>query len=325
MKLRAIAASVGHSVWFSDDLGQSWLRAPTNVGGVYNESRCWCVCTHPARPGEVLSGTDQGLYRWAGVPGRWHHVPSPMEDLQILQLAQHPSDPDFIVAGCRPHEVFISHDGGTVWRRCRISDRVQADFINTPRVTSIQFDPTLPDTIWLTIEIDGVFRSDDRGVTWRKLVKGLRTDDTHNLIIFDDLGPRRVLCSTELGLHRSDDEGETWYHVPIPSAPYEYYRSMARRADRSGVFFLSVGDRPSGTEGFLFRSRDHGGTWEEVKLSCRVNSTIWWIGTNAADPMLIFFCTIMGQIWRSTNGGEKFQKMERELGELRQIAWAPMD
>ena len=92
----------------------------------------------------------------------------------------------------------------------------------------------------------------------------------------------------------------------------------------SGVFFLSIGDRPSGEEGYLFRSRDFGETWEEVPLSPRCNSTIWWIGTNDVDPLLIFFCTIHGQIWRSDDGGETFQKMRRELGELRQIAWAPI-
>ena len=324
MKVRAYAASIGHSVWFSEDLGEHWLRAPTNIGGIYNESRCWCVATHPARPGEVLAGTDQGLYRWSPGERRWTHLPSPMDDLQILQVAQAPHDPDFIVAGCRPHEVFISEDGGLRWRRCRISERVQAEFINTPRVTSIQFDPRDRDCIWITIEIDGIFRSDDRGATWRKLNEGLRTDDTHNLIVFDDLGARRVLCSTELGLHRSDDNGENWHHVPIPAAPHEYYRCMARRADASGVFFLSIGDRPSGTEGFLFRSRDFGETWEEVPLHPKVNSTIWWIATNPADPMLVFFCTIMGQIWRSRDGGETFDKMGRELGELRQVAWAPV-
>jgi hypothetical protein len=39
--------------------------------------------------------------------------------------------------------------------------------------------------------------------------------------------------------------------------------------------------------------------------------------------MLIFACTIFGQIWRSTDGGESFQKMTRELGEVRMIGWAP--
>jgi hypothetical protein len=43
MDFTAYAASVGHSVWFSHDNGESWNRAHTKTGGIYNESRCWCV------------------------------------------------------------------------------------------------------------------------------------------------------------------------------------------------------------------------------------------------------------------------------------------
>ena len=94
-----------------------------------------------------------------------------------------------------------------------------------------------------------------------------------------------------------------------------------KRADDSGVMFLSVGDKPSGVTGMLFRSRDYGETWEDANLPTPVNSTIWWIATNPADPSLIFCHTIMGQIFRSIDGGETWEKLERELGEIRMIAW----
>ena len=71
----------------------------------------------------------------------------------------------------------------------------------------------------------------------------------------------------------------------------------------------------------LLRSRDYGETWENAKLPTPVNSTIWWIATNRADPGLIFCHTIMGQIFRSKDGGETWEKLERELGEIRMIAW----
>jgi len=323
MDVTAYAASVGHSVWFSDDTGETWNRAHTNTGGVYNESRCWCVSTHADRPGEVLSGTDIGVYRWDLAASRWNYIPSPMDGMHILQIEQHPDDADFIVAGTRPAAIYISEDGGISWRKAPLGNASECEFINTPRVTSIQFDPAEPGTIWATIEIDAIWRSHDRGRSWQRLGDGLRTDDTHNLVIIDNIGARRILCSTELGLHRSDDNGETWNFVDVPQAPWPYFRCMARRPDNSGTLFLSVGDRPSGETGLLLRSRDWGETWEDAGLPTPVNSTIWWIGANPADPMLIFCCTIMGQIFRSTDGGEKWEKMRRELGELRMIAWAP--
>lgn len=319
----AYAASVGHSVWFSRDAGDSWLRAHTHRGGIYNESRCWSISLHPARPGEVLAGTDQGLYRWDPRTERWNYLPSMLDSLQILQLAQHPDDPDFIIAGTRPAALFRSTDGGRSWRRLEMGNARECTFINTPRVTSIHFDPRDRDTVWATIEIDAIWRSRDRGETWERLAAGLDDEDCHNLVIVDELGPRRILVSTEVGLYRSDDEGASFRHVPVPQAPWPYFRVMAARADRRGIVFLSVGDRPSGETGLLLRSRDWGETWENAGLPEPVNSTIWWIATHPADPMLVFCCTIFGQIFRSTDGGETWTKPRRELGELRMIAWEP--
>jgi photosystem II stability/assembly factor-like uncharacterized protein len=322
--ITAYAATVGHSVWFSYDRGQSWNRAHTPTGGIYNESRCWSVSVHPERPGEVLAGTDLGVYRWDPKASNWVYIPSPMDDLHIQQIAQSPADPGIIFAGTRPAEIFRSLDGGVSWDRCDLSNSTECWFINTPRITSIQFDPADFKTVWVTIEIDGVFKTTDLGETWQKCNDGLISEDTHNLVFFDhDDGTRTVLCSTEEGLYRSSDNGATWTYHDIPIAPWKYMRCIRKRADDSGVMFLSVGDKPSGETGMLLRSRDYGETWEDAKLPGHVNSTIWWIATNPADPNLIFCHTILGQIFRSQDGGETWEKMTRELGEIRMMAWQP--
>lgn len=315
------AASVGHSVWFSADLGTHWRRAHTTHGGVYNESRCWCIATHPARPGAIFSGTDEGLYRWQPEQQQWLHLPSPMDGLHILQIAWSPFDPNVIVAGTRPARIFRSADAGATWAECALQNAAVCEVINTPRVTSIQFDPLDEQTIWVTIEIDAIYRSTDAGRTWRRFNAGLLTDDVHTLLIIDELDARVILASTEEGLHRSDDGGATYRHVPVAATPLVYFRALVARADRTGLLFMSAGDRPSGEVGLLLRSRDWGETWEAVTLPAAVNSTIWSIATNPQNSQLLFFCTIMGQIWRSDDGGERWQKMERELGELRMLAW----
>ena len=120
MDVTAYAASVGHSTWFSHDLGETWNRAHTTSGGIYNESRCWCLSVHPDRPGEVLSGTDLGVYRWDPTASRWDHISSPMDGLHILQMAQAPHDPDIIFAGTRPAEMRCDPTStSTVSRRTR--------------------------------------------------------------------------------------------------------------------------------------------------------------------------------------------------------------
>jgi len=122
MQTVAYAASVGHSVWFSYDTGETWNRAHTNTGGIYNESRCWCLSTHADRPGEVLSGTDIGVYRWDPAAARWNYVASPMDGMHILQIVQHPHDADLIVAGTRPAAIYISEDGGATWYKAPVGN-----------------------------------------------------------------------------------------------------------------------------------------------------------------------------------------------------------
>ena len=322
MKYTAYAATM-QGIWFSHDDGESWSRLLTPTGGMYNEARCWAVETHTDRPGNVLAGTDQGLYRYTREKNRFDYIPSPMDSLHILQIARDPRDPDFIVCGTRPGEIFISEDDGESWRRSQFAAATECWFINTTRVTSIKFDPVDANTIWVTVEIDGVFRSTDRGKTWTLLVDGLIDDDTHDLVFHDSEKGREILVSTEAGVHRSGNNGETWIHEPTDVAPWVYFRSLKGVPGRPQTVLASVGDKPSGEAGMILLSHDFGRSWKDVALPVPVNSTIWSIGVHPADPDLIFFATIFGQIYRSKDGGESWTKIKRELGEIRMIAWEP--
>ena len=57
-----------------------------------------------------------------------------MDDLQIMQVAQAPDNPDFIVCGTRPAEMFISENGGLSWTRGKLNAATECWFINTPRL-----------------------------------------------------------------------------------------------------------------------------------------------------------------------------------------------
>ncbi|MEM9013499.1 MAG: hypothetical protein AAGB02_00170 [Pseudomonadota bacterium] len=322
MSYTAYAATM-QGVWFSHDDGENWSRLLTPTGGMYNEARCWAIETHPDRPGNVLAGTDQGLYRYTREKNRFDYVPSPMDDLHILQIARDPNDPNFIVCGTRPGEVFISEDDGESWTRSKLAVATECWFINTTRVTSIKFDPRERDTIWATVEIDGAFRSRDRGKTWELLVDGLVDRDTHDMIFLDRGDGREILMSTEAGVHRSRDNGASWVCEPIDLAPWPYFRSLRSLPGKPEQVLASVGDKPSGETGMVLLSEDFGATWREVELPHPVNSTIWSFATHPGDPNLVFFATIFGQIYRSKDGGASWTKIKRELGEIRMIAWEP--
>ncbi len=324
MKHTAYAATM-QGLWLSHDDGESWARLLTPTGGFYNEARCWCVEAHPMCPGEVLVGTDQGLYRMNPAEGRFDYIPSPMDSLHILQVARDPNDPDFIVCGTRPAELFISENNGESWVRAPLDAATECWFINTTRVTSIQFDPRDTDVIWATVEIDGVFKSEDRGKSWTLMIHGLADNDAHDLVFYDGELGRDILASTEDSMHRSMDNAVSWLQEPTDVAPFVYYRSLVQVGANSGIVLASVGDKPSGETGMVLRSTDVGKTWQTIALPHPPNSTIWGFGTHQADPDLIYFCTIFGQIFQSKDGGITWAKKRRELGEIRMITWEPQD
>ena len=130
-------ATTMQGVWFNEDEGQSWNRLLTLTGGFYNEDWVWVVHTHPDKRGQVLAGSDQGLYRYIEEKGRFDYIPSLMDSLHILQIAQDPNDPDFIVCGTRPGEIFISEDNGDTWRRSNLDAPTECWLINTSRITLI--------------------------------------------------------------------------------------------------------------------------------------------------------------------------------------------
>jgi photosystem II stability/assembly factor-like uncharacterized protein len=78
--------------------------------------------------------------------------------------------------------------------------------------------------------------------------------------------------------------------------------------------------RPARQRRLLLRSRDHGKTWENAKLPGPIESTVWH-ATHAADPMLIFCCTNLGELFRSTDGGESWTRLPHLFGELRALHW----
>jgi photosystem II stability/assembly factor-like uncharacterized protein len=109
---------------------------------------------------------------------------------------------------------------------------------------------------------------------------------------------------------------------PIESQ-WQYTRSIVERPDKTGVMFMTNGNGPPGTAGRLFRSRNYGADWEDAGLPGEVESSAYFLATNPADPKLIYAAATLGQIYRSTDGGESWTALKRRLGEIRALAWLP--
>ncbi len=318
--IHVYAGTAGHSVWFSEDTGHTWLH-PNSHSGMYLEARVWCFSSHPQDPSHLFAGTDMGLFRWEEASARWQALPSPMAD--VWAIAQDPQDGKTLIAGTRPAGFYRSTDSGLTWRALSAPGISQFSTVNMgpTRVTQILFDPLESNWVWATVEIGGIYLSKDQGQTWALCDQGLISSDVHGIaVLAQNDGSRLIYATTNMGLHRSLDCGQSWTFVPLLS-PWQYTRAIVHKADDPSVVFLTNGNGPPGNDGKLFRSTNHGFDWQEIELPTELNSTLWCVSTHVDNPHLIFLCTNLGQLFKSEDAGLTFEHMPHEFGELRALHW----
>ena len=322
--IEAYVGTAGHSAWFSNNLGQTWIH-PNSQSGMYLEARVWTMSTHPKQPERLYAGTDMGLFGWDENTTRWKHIESPMTD--VWTIVQNPDSPDMLFAGTRPAGFFQSQDAGKTWHETTPSGVPAFSDINMgpTRVTQLLFDPVNRGTLWASVEIGGIYQSQDLGKTWTAKSRGLVSADVHGIaVIRGASGAKVVFATTNRGLHKSTDNGDNWVFQPLDSE-WQYTRAIAARPDSDAVLFLTNGNGPPGNAGKLLRSTDHGETWLALDLPGSLNSTPWCLATHAHDPMLIFMATNLGQLYRSSDGGESWKRLPHEFGEVRSLHWRPVE
>jgi photosystem II stability/assembly factor-like uncharacterized protein len=319
---RLYVGTIGEGLFRSTDSGDSFARA---CDGMFVECHVRAQAVHPRDPLTLYLGSELGLFRSHDGASNWTRIDSPVNGLQVWSILLSPHNPDLILAGTCPSRLFRSEDGGRSWSEPRLGCVRECPRIVHTRITTLAADPVDPATLWAGIEIDGLYRSRDAGNTWQPVGEGLSSRDIHSMVfIAQDGKVKRLLAATNNDLNLSTDGGETWQPLQVgKSLPWSYCRGLGQQVDRPEVVLLGNGDGPPGTVGIVARSTDAGATWQPARMPARANSTIWNLAAHAADPKLIYASSVSGEVYRSTNGGATWDKLGREFGEIRALAWTP--
>jgi photosystem II stability/assembly factor-like uncharacterized protein len=216
-----------------------------------------------AREGVILAGTTDGVFRSDDLGHSWRAASAGLTHRHVRWMAYHPDISDFEFVGTEPAAIFISRDGAESWQECpdvaRLREHYRWSMPYSPEAGCVRGFAFHGQRAYAAVEVGGVLRSDDGGISWRMSSdvgyrEPLVNPDIHS-IATHPASPDLVFAPTAGGFYRSPDGGASWSRRFIcycraawidPSDPNHIILGPADSVDRNGR---------------IEHSRDGGHTW----------------------------------------------------------------
>ncbi len=272
-------------VWRSNDSGSDWIETPLSFSGnacqiSFIDSHNGLVTTHQ---GEVFLTRDGGK-SWKNI----HNVGSACSGILL-------DSNDILVCKKEPGGVDYSWDGGKTWNTS-YGDSWDHDLIAGPKPgTSFMLSANYNTLMH-------VWSSTDTGASW-SMLPGLLDIDEWSMA-FDPCNPELMYAINEGYTHTADytgrskifvssDGGVTWNVTA--NHPAKYFAGSLSLGPHT-IFVPTVSEVDAG----IFRSTDHGQTWQHVGGPSSSADTRLIVAIN---DNLVIASDINGGIWVTFNSG----------------------
>ncbi len=257
-----------------------------------------------------------------------------LEHFFIEAMAEHPSNPDFILAGTLGG-VFRSTDRGRTWKPCRKGFPPVNDYVHSCPIARILSVPGRPSSFLAfrgnprgmggaSINVPEVYRTDDAGETWRRIdTAGELPGKTRIMDAALTSGkPFGLVVSTSgKGVYRSEDGGVHW-RAANEGLPHLRLRHIASAPSNPNVIYvalaLSAGKLP--WDAGVYKSVDGGRTWRDAsnglprRAGTKGNNMLGsWTNCLAVDPRNadVVYAGQNGWVtpgvWKTEDGGKSWK------------------
>lgn len=200
--------------------------------------------------------------------------------------------------------ISITRDGGKTWN---YSNTATA----SPRVSDIDplalaFDPVDQNIVYAGLRSGGIMRTTDGGATWEFLT--FSSEKVYGLAV-DESNPNTVYASAVVNgrgkIFKNETSGNgTWteLYTAATNGPLVIYLTVDKH--NSGTLYVSTSDNQ------ILKSTDSGLTWRNIYSA---GSPAVKIALDAKDSQLIYLLTKNGDVFYTTDGGDKFSSLSEKI------------
>jgi hypothetical protein len=285
-----------------------------------------CVAADPARGERVYCGTfGRGLWTTSDGGDSWRPAGDGIAHAQVMAVAvsslERAGADGVVWAGTEPSALFRSEDGGRAWQeRPSLRALPSASTWSFPprpwthHVRWISPDPTVAGRVFVAIELGGVMRSVDSGLTWEDRKPGAQ-HDAHTLathprapgLICEAAGGGYAVSRTGGAAWAPDDDGlgcgYLWGLAVDPGDPYTAVVSAAPGPRQA--------HHPEHAYSTVYR-KSAGGAWQEVCLGLpeRRGRRVVTLAAHAAEPGVFYAAVQEGALYRSEDAGASWGRLD---------------
>jgi photosystem II stability/assembly factor-like uncharacterized protein len=287
----------GPAVWKSTDLGATWTHSSAGMAYPEGEEPVKSVWSLAKNGTSLYAGVEPaGLFRSDDDGESWNHLSG---------LRNHPSRAHWHPGG-----------GGLI-------------------LHSLVPHPGDDKRIWVGISAAGVFHTADGGETWETRNRGTRADFlpegenypefgqcVHCLVMAPGM-PDRLYQQNHCGMYRSDDGGQRWESIEAGLPSSFGFPAAAHPRDPSTLYLLPLNGDSAGRyapdgKAAVWRTRDGGGTWEDLRDGLPQGNTYFGVlrqamATDRLEPAGVYFGTSTGALFASADEGDSWTCVAQHL------------
>lgn len=307
----------------SDDGGDNWRDMTPAEDESLMHPDAHGLLLDPTNPTVAWVGGDGGIYYTEDItedPPTWESKAEGMDTLLFIDVAVHPTDPDYFIGGLQDNARAFTTDSGGRWEGAASGDGAY-----------VAVDPFDPEIVYGTIYPPTIFERNEQGgegdyAEWAPssfangYTEGL--DGSDNWLFYPpftvDPNNEGVLYLVSNRVYRSTDRADEWEAVSdyLNSSNNGSIQSIEVAKADSDVIYAGT------TDGTLWVTTDGGEDWDEITDSDFPARNITRIATNPenAEEVYVVFGgfnvqtpNTEGHVFKSDDGGKSWENISANL------------